>query len=422
MRWPLALRVLVVLSLAAPLAAAQSPAPPGGAEDEEAASEPDAAPGRFHIGPFYVTPTFKIGTVGVDTNVFYTSTDRRTDGTATGGPGLNIVLPIRKALQLNVDGNISYTYFVRTGSQRRLGGGASAGLTWEGTRARAGVSYSSAQTFARPSYEVDDRILQRAETYQGQVESRVFGRFHLSLGGEQTRNRVLGEAVFRGSNLQKTLNATAITGRAALRYGITSKTSAQVEASRRWNEFARDPSRDGRSDEIRFGLQTSSTALLSGHAFMGLGRTHLDARPGEPQKLVTADLAITWHVSPRTRLLGSWLRERRYSALEIPGALPTVLVRTYSAGAEKELWGRRLDLRLGGSVQKLRTDSPAVAVTEPPPPVKADTARSAHADLGYRFRSRLRVGLVAGYTERSSTFADLGIHGLLLGASVTYTP
>jgi hypothetical protein len=50
-----------------------------------------------------------------------------------------------------------------------------------------------------------------------------------------------------------------------------------------------------------------------------------------------------------------------------------------------------------------------------------DSAREAGADLGYRFPWGLRIGLGATYTDRRSQFADLGLEGLLLGATVTYT-
>ena len=51
-----------------------------------------------------------------------------------------------------------------------------------------------------------------------------------------------------------------------------------------------------------------------------------------------------------------------------------------------------------------------------------DRWREAGADLGYAFWTRLRIGLAATYSERRSPIADLGIEGLLLGATVTFIP
>src|SRR2546426_948431 len=71
---------------------AQGPpaSPPAAPEQPPVAPGPQTSPPPrrgFRIGPLYVTPTIRIGAIGLDTNVFYTATDRRTDLTANGGPG-----------------------------------------------------------------------------------------------------------------------------------------------------------------------------------------------------------------------------------------------------------------------------------------------------------------------------------------------
>ena len=85
--------VLGVLSLLhqAPSARAQEAVPP--------MASPPAAPanasrlGRYHLGPFYVTPRLHVGPIGFDTNVLYTPTDRHPDFTVQAGPALDLVLP-----------------------------------------------------------------------------------------------------------------------------------------------------------------------------------------------------------------------------------------------------------------------------------------------------------------------------------------
>ena len=73
----------------------------------------------------------------------------------------------------------------------------------------------------------------------------------------------------------------------------------------------------------------------------------------------------------------------------------------------------------------LRSDG---AVTIVPPgeeaqtAVRDDTFREASAELGYQFRSRVRIGATARYTRRNSTFETFGIDGLLAGLTVTYNP
>ena len=48
--------------------------------------------------------------------------------------------------------------------------------------------------------------------------------------------------------------------------------------------------------------------------------------------------------------------------------------------------------------------------------------REAGAELGYQFRSRVRMGVTAIYTERRSNIETFGIQGLLAGFTVTYDP
>ena len=80
----------------------------------------------FEQEPFYLTPYLHIGTLGVDTNVFYSATERQTDFTASGGPGLEIVRPFGRESRFVVDGGLDYLYFAKTESQRRLNGYGSA--------------------------------------------------------------------------------------------------------------------------------------------------------------------------------------------------------------------------------------------------------------------------------------------------------
>jgi hypothetical protein len=54
--------------------------------------------------------------------------------------------------------------------------------------------------------------------------------------------------------------------------------------------------------------------------------------------------------------------------------------------------------------------------------VRDDNVRQAGLGIGYRIRSRFRIGLEGSYTTRRSHFADLGIQGLLIGASLNYIP
>ena len=49
-----------------------------------------------------------------------------------------------------------------------------------------------------------------------------------------------------------------------------------------------------------------------------------------------------------------------------------------------------------------------------------DRVREAGIELGYQFRSRVRMGVSAIYTERRSNIETFGVEGLLAGFRITY--
>ena len=54
--------------------------------------------------------------------------------------------------------------------------------------------------------------------------------------------------------------------------------------------------------------------------------------------------------------------------------------------------------------------------------VQKEKVYEASAELTYQLKSRLRVGGTLVYSERQKSFTDLGVDGLLLGATVIFTP
>src|SRR5687767_8316148 len=70
-----------------------SAAQPQGADDPRAQA-------RIHVGPLYVTPGLQLREVGVDTNVFNTNADPKSDFTFTVGPNADVWLPFGRRAML----------------------------------------------------------------------------------------------------------------------------------------------------------------------------------------------------------------------------------------------------------------------------------------------------------------------------------
>jgi putative beta-barrel porin BBP2 len=392
---------------------------------QSAPREPPASPGLLHVGPFYVTPHFRIFSLGVDTNVFYTSTDRRTDFIAHGGPGLEMLVPLHGALKFRADGTIGYLYYARTASQRRLSGDALGRLAYEGVRLTTGAQYSYARSYGRLGFEVDRRVAQEQQQAQADLRYGIGPRFAFGGRAVATRYEIDDNQEFFGPDLRRNLTRDTYGGGALLSYALSPKTSFVVEADHQADRFELDDTRDTDSNRLGAGLLVTSTTYLSGRVIAGARSIRVKSLPGEDRITPYANADLTWHFGPRTRLTAAYFRDVGFSALSVAaGDLPTLTTEAYRVRLEKGLW-RRLDLRLHAGLTQLRSDAPVLIETPTEGPLSVrrdDRAREAGADLGYAFWTRLRIGLAATYSERRSPIRDLGIEGLLLGATVIFIP
>lgn len=424
---------------AAMSAPAQEPpgeTPSGGADEVTAApiAQLPRRLGYLHLRPFYLTPYIRVGSLGFDTNVFYTPTDRQSDFTISGGPGLEVVLPFRSAARLTVDSFLSYRYFARTESQRRLNGGIHGRLEYDPyvfdeqyalspgdfrPPSRASVEQSIMWSNDRYSLEVDERVPRRVEGTRVHLFRPLLGRMGIELRGARSQTRVLEESQFYGVDLQRTLGQNDYLAGGGLRHYLTIKTSLVATVDFTFSRFPFDETRDADGIAVRGGVETDSTALIAGYARVGY-RWFRPLSPLLPERRVTEYEADgMWNASPRTQLGGGVRRSLSYSALAASGTLPTLLNEQVEARINKQLWGP-LGIRLFGRRIHFTSDSEVVLETPSGPKTapRDDVAWEAGANLGWNFGPRVRVGVQGTYTDRRSNFSDFGLEGLLIGLTV----
>jgi len=396
---------------------AQTPESPGSIAGDSVG----ARPGLFRLGSFYLTPYLQIGTLGVDTNVFYTATERQTDFTASGGPGLEIVRPLGRESRLRIDGGIDYLYFAKTESQRRLNGYGTAYLDLRGTKTRFVIEERYQRTFSRPSYEVNDRVEQETEGTQSLLRRDVGDRVRLLLFGERQRMRT-ESYVYLGTQLADTLTSDEYHAGSELQLGLSVKTRCVAGADQSWYLFPSQRERDGSSTLAYGGFRTDETALISGSALGGVRWFRLDS--GEERNIVYGDVHASWNISRKTMLGGSYTRDLNYSSFATAGATPTNLNESVEAFVEKFLTGS-VYLRLYARQYRLVSDGEIALVLPDEGLVvseRNDRVREAGGELGYQFRSRVRAGITVSYTDRVSTIQTFGIEGLLAGFKLQYNP
>lgn len=376
------------------------------------------------MGPFWVTPRLRLGTLGLDTNVFYTATDRRTDFVASGGPGLDVALPGRP-LRLDLGGWLDYLYFARTASQRRLTGEARARLGLTAQRLRAGLEQGYRERFDRPSAEVDERVPRSEWATRADLDLDLGRRLALrtQLGSESTD--VEGQPEFGGAQLDTTLTRRTRRGLLGLSYKATGKTALLAEGELQEDRFPADPARDTRGQRLAAGFGLESSTRLEARVLVG--RRWLDPLEDAPlpsEQRDYADAQLAWHFGPRTRLRLLFLNDVGFSAFDVEGRLPLLdqksgelrLERAFGRGFELAAFARLLDLATQGAITVEGDDG----TTQTAP--RDDRVHEGGLTLTQLFRRHWRAGFTAAWSSRASAFDDLGVAGLLLGGTLTYVP
>jgi len=413
-------RALVGFVLAMTAAVPELPAQPPETSIPKVGQAPSERPGLFRAGAFYLTPYLHIGSLGVDTNVFYTPTDRQTDFTASGGPGLEIVRPFGRESRLRLDGGLDYLYFAKTDSQRKLNGYGTAQLDLVGVKTRLFVEERYASSYGRPSFEVNERVQQETEGTQGFLRRNLGDRFALAVFGGRDRTTTDSQ-YYLGTDLGDTLTEDRYRAGGELRIALSLKTQMVGGGEQEWYRYPRLPERDGDSTKAYGGFRTDETALIAGQALLGYQWFRLDA--GGERSGLYANVDAAWNISPKTKLGARYRREIDYSAFATTGPTPTNLNETVEVYLDK-LLARNLYLRLFGRLATLASDGDITIVTPDGIETAArdDRVREAGAEFGYQFRTRVRIGVTATYTTRESPFETFGVEGLLAGLTVQYNP
>ncbi len=383
--------------------------------------DPGARPGLFRLGSFYLTPYLQIGTLGLDSNVFYTPTDRQTDFTASGGPGLEIVRPFGRQSRLRIDGALDYLYFAKTESQRRLNGHGTALLDIVGVKTRIAVEERYDRTFSRPNYQVNDRVEQEIEGTRGLVRRNLGDRLRLALFGSRLRTRTESYR-YLGTDLGNTLTTDEYAAGGELQLALSVKTRLVGGGEQTWYRYPNLAQRDGSSMLAYGGLRTDATALIAGSAVAGVRWFQLDT--GEERSGIYAEANATWNVSVKTKIGCSFDRDLDYSSLATTGATPTILSEDVELFLDKFLT-RHVYMRVFARQHRLISDGDVILVVPDQGVVateRNDRIREAGAESGYQFRQRIRAGITVRYSDRVSSIDTFGLEGLLAGFTLQYNP
>ncbi len=394
---------------------AQTPPPAAAPEPDKHSGTPL---GQFTLGPLVVTPTFKIGSLAIDTNVQY-ERKKTTDFIASVGPGLDLALPLDQ-WKFDVQSSAQYLYFLRTEQLRRWTGMGSATLYWKGTGTRFQTGFGYEREFDRPSYEVNTRVARTIKDVSAQVE-RDLGRLTLAARGLYGQTRADEDQLYRGTDLSTNLSTDDFFGGLQLRYSVTPVSALLVEGGYKETHFP-DASVRNFAEEFA-GVGVKTTGLFKGEATAGLRRTHLlSGSISKTRPYFRANMMQ--QLSRRFRLTERYDNNSSVSAFARDGFLPTYENRQISVDLSIDLT-QRIDMRLGGTRAHNISDGEIQVITDTGEvafALRDDLVYDARADVGIRL-SRARLAAFVSYTTRHSVyFSDFGIEGLQTGIRVEYAP
>jgi len=257
--WPLLAAVLVLS------AASAAPAP-------AAEKEKKKRPGRFRVGPVYLTPKLQLKNAGVDTNVFNQRTGEIPDTSVVLSPTMLAAMPVGRRLRLTGAGNLDLNYFRRQSSERSTDfGGEGRAEVDVGPFTFFGAG-GGGQYRQRFTIDIDQRVLRHERWGSVGVTLAPTRRVSATLSGTSRISEFASLAI-ADVNVKQSLDRDELTGTAQLRYAFSRRTSFVASADTiedRFLRLSRVTSRLTRSYRYLGGFEFGAKAIVRGRLLAGV--------------------------------------------------------------------------------------------------------------------------------------------------------
>jgi hypothetical protein len=410
--WLAGLAVAAVVSRAGVAAAA-------GAEPKD-----KKRPGRFRVGPVYLTPKLELKNAGVDTNVFNERTGEIPDTSIILTPSVTALWPVSRRLRLTGDGHLDLNYFHREDTERSTDFGA-------GGRAEVEVgpfvlfgAGGGGQSRQRFSIEFDQRVLRQEKWGAAGATLNVTRRISASGSGSSYVYRYESKIV-DGTNIKLSLDRDELTGTGQLRYAMTSRTNLTASADvieDRFLELTKTASRLSRSYRYMGGFEFGEKALVRGKLMAGVRVFPVsDSAPSYKGPAVATSLSFPlMHYG-----IGSVIAER-----DVQFALSPA---TFQADSHRNTY---VSTRLRGeatvnlplsliAIGNFGLEQAKFLLPYPAGPVfgtRIDHLWTGGASLLRSFRTGVRLGGTIQWDRRVSSFSSFDYEGLRYGVRAEVVP
>jgi hypothetical protein len=392
--------VLLVMAAVVPAAAQQVPT---------AADDPVAeAPVRF--GVVALDPRIGLTQLGVDTNVFNSTTDPQSDFTFTVVPGTELWMRTGRGL-LSVDAELEFVYFHDFDTERSTNSFASAQYEFRFNRMRPYISASTLNTRQRPGYEIDVRARHYETDFHGGTDLRVASKSTLRIDYRHLDYTFANDAVYQGEPLNEQLNRTLQAIEGSWRQRLTALTTWVSRVSRETERFHFEDFRNSNSFRFATGFELGRFALIRGSAFVGF-RNLSPADGGSLPEFsgVTADVDVAYTAPTQTRLNLAVDRDVQYSYEDLT---PYYVQTGWTATVTQRIIGR-WDVQVTGGRDRLAYE--ALVASEQ----RTDYINRFGGGVGYAMGDQIRLGFDIHSYDRSSMDPNREYGAVRAGVSVTY--
>jgi hypothetical protein len=370
-----------------------------------------AADYRLQVGPVGLSPTFRVDNMGIDTNATLSSDNPVRDFMFRVTPGAAYMLPVQR-LRLYGTTDVGFQYYQKTAEQRSVDTMNRAALTFAGNRLGPRVYGTYGHQQGRPNAEIETMVGQLNQGYGVGTDVRLSPRLVFQFDADSMRQD-FEEQAFRGGLVNRQLNRTTDSMRAAVRITATPITTLVVSGVNSREKFAFSPERDAESQSVLMGVETKPSALISGSATVGYRRFNALDDEIPDDRGVVADVAMGYTLLDRTRFGVNVRRNLEFSAERLQ---PYYIV-TGLAGSITQMIGLGWDVRVGGGGETLAYQN---FVSVPIEEGRKDHVDTFNFGFGRKVGDTGRIGLEVGHVKRRSPIEALTYEGWRAGMKVTY--
>ena len=370
---------------------------------------------RGHIGPFYLTPGVRLKELGVDSNVFNTAGEQKSDFTFTLTPIVNVSVPMARRALLTTTLASDLVWYAHYATERSIDPQVTARGELYLNRITLFGETAQLSTRQRPNYEIDVRSHRADDTLSTGARVALTSKFSVEVSGHRDEIRYDSDAEFDATSLQRTLNRDTRGVQLTARHRLTPLTTLAVRAQVDQDRFLLSPSRNSDSYRVLPGVEFAPQALLKGSAYVGY-RKFTPVAQGALQSFsgLVGELGLSYTLLGATTFGTSFRRDLTYSYSE----LQPFFVDTAVGASIRHALGSRFDVL--GSADRHVYDYRSFVTVGLDDALRVDVMWNYAASIGYRIGRTGRIGFGASYMQRDSTILWRAYDNLRFGTTFAY--